>query len=225
LFLLFFYFFLNSSQESTYFYDENIINKIFLSSLQNVYFSYILLILMIFFFFFIILNINSFGFGQILLLLFVCFFILIYFFLIETYQFYYLVTFFSNFCYFFNEDLNLWCLDSNLNSIRLKKQYFYIILLLKYWHFLFIFCSILFVFCKNFEQKSVSYQLFGFSSQNLLVFFFLNVLLNLQWIKWILLRFMEIPYFWFFNNYNFSLLTCFIDEFVIFLRNIFCLFI
>jgi hypothetical protein len=221
LFFLFFYFFLNSSQECTYFYDESSINKLFLLSLINVYISCILILLLIFLLYFLLININNLSFFQELLLIFLSILVFVYVYLVETYQFYFIITLFTPSNLEFDDDLNVWVLVSTIDVVRVKKQYFLVILLLKYWHFLFIFCSFIFFICKSYEQRKLSYQLLSFNLQNLFILLFLTICLNFQWVKWVFWRFFQTSYFWFFSRPNLYALFDIISEWVWFFFNIF----
>jgi hypothetical protein len=221
LFFLFFYFFLNSSCESVYFYDESSINLTFLLPLINTYISYTLILLLLFLLQYLIFNINTFSFLQTLLLLFLSLNIYIYIYLIETYQFYFVITSFAYNDLNFDEYENLWDLVDITSNIRIKKQYSLIILLLKYWHFLFIFCSFIFFVFKSYECRLISYQFLSFNIQNLFILFLLNLCLNFQWVKWVLWRFSYTSYFWLFSCYNNRILYDTIYECGYFLLNFF----
>jgi hypothetical protein len=221
LFFLFFYFYLNSSQESLYFYDESSLNKMFLGSAINSYISYCLIVLVLFILFFLLVNFSTLVFYQYLIMLIFCFFLLDYIFLLETYQFYYIITLISETRWVFNEELNLWEFVHESINLRNKKQYFLFILILKYWHFLFIFISFMFFLSKSFESRRISYSLLVFNIQNLLILLFLNMCLNIQFAKFFLLRFFTIPYYWFFVCYDFSSVYLCINEIYLFVSTVF----
>jgi hypothetical protein len=48
---------------------------------------------------------------------------------------------------------------------------------------------------KTYEKRQISYILLGLSSQNVLILFFLNILFNAQWGKFIIKRFSETAYY------------------------------
>lgn len=213
LFLLFFYYYLNSSQEPIYMYDEVNLNQTYLFSLINTYQSYLLLVFIIlygFFFMFLLSTINTRQQVLHLLILTLC---LIYIYLLENYQLYYILTsFFENF-WLFDAELNAWRLEVETPRLRVKHQYLYLALIAKYWHFLFIFLSWLFMTIKAFEQKKISYIFFGVNIQNLIILFALNILFNLQWIKWLGRRYFDCSYFWFFTDTNMWYSYFYVNEF------------
>lgn len=202
LFSLFFYYYLNSSQEPLYMYDESNLNQTHLFSLINAYSSYIFLVFCIFYSYFLILNISNFNNRQQILHLTVLTLCLVYIYLIESYQFYYVLTSFIENFWVFDAQANVWSLEFEVPRVRAKHQYLLLALIAKYWHFLFIFLSWLFFAVKSFEQKRIYYGLFGVNIQNLLILFGLNILFYAQWLKWVIRRFYDISYYWFFTDPN-----------------------
>lgn len=203
LFSLFFYYYLNSSQEPYYMYDEASLNQTHLFSLTTGYFSYVLLVALIWYSYYALLSlVNSSPRQQTFHLLLITLG-LIYIYLLENYQFYYVITsFYENF-WVFDAESNAWSLETDTPRVRVKQQYLILALVAKYWHFLFIFLSWLFFFVKCFEQKRISYVLFGANLQNLIILFGLNFVFNIQWLKWLSRRYLDISYYWFFADPNY----------------------
>lgn len=202
LFSLFFYYYLNSSQEPLYMYDEANLNQLLTFSLTTTFYSYTLLVFLIFYSFYILLNLVNFNTRQLTAHLGLATVVLLYVYLLESYQFYYVITsFYENFWVFDNTQ-NTWVLEVETPRVRVKQQYLILALIAKYWHFLFIFLSWLFFFVKSFEQKRVSYTLFAVNVQNLLILFVLNILFAAQSIKWVFRRFLDSTYYWFFTDTN-----------------------
>lgn len=200
LLLLFFYYYLNSSQEPVYMYDYSALNQEYLVSLYTILLNIILLSLIIYFMYFTLLRINSNSWEQLsLYLIIISIFIFLSFF-IETYQFYYVISVFNERLWIFNEEENLWSIETDNPILRTKAQYFLVCLIAKYWHFLFIFLSWVFFVIKSLERKKVTYVLFGANLQNVIILYILNLGCYLQWFKWVYRRFFDLPYTWFFTN-------------------------
>lgn len=202
LFTLFFYYYLNSSQEVLYMFDEANLNQKHLLSINAFYLSLILLIYLIVYSYYILQNLPNYNYKQLLTHLTIITVVIIYIFLIECYQFYYILTFFFENSWTFDEDNNLWVISIDTPKIRLKQQYFLLALIAKYWHFLFIFFSWLFLVIKSYEQKKINYNLFSLNLQNLLLLLLLNTLFITNWIKWLFRRFADVSYYWFMTDYN-----------------------
>lgn len=153
LLLLFFYYYLNSSQEPVYMYDYSSLNQEYLISLHIISLNIILLSLIIYFMYFILFRINSNSWEQLSLYLIVVSVFVFFSFFIETYQFYYVISVFNEKLWVFNEEENLWSIETDNPILRTKIQYFLVCLIAKYWHFLFIFLSWVFFLIKSFEKK------------------------------------------------------------------------
>lgn len=214
LFTLFFYYYLNSSQEPLYMYDESNFNQTFLPNLTTFYFSIILLIFVIFYSYYLLLNISNFSFKQQLTHLLINSVLMIYIFLLESYQFYYLVNTFFEITWEYAEDIKTWVLETENPKIRVKTQYLMLALIAKYWHFVFIFFSWLFLLYKSYERRRVYYSLFGFVIQNCIILMLLNLLFCVQWLKWLIRRYYDVIYYWFFTDSNNWFLNDFTEAFV-----------
>lgn len=193
-------------------WDEANLNQHQLLSLTSFYMSSFILISLIMYSFFLLLNLNSYSFKQLLIHLTIITLGIIFIFLLECYQFYYIITlFYENVWNYLGED-SVWQLDVDSPKIRAKQQYFVLALIAKYWHFLFIFFSWLFLVLKSFEQRRLHYTLFGVNLQNCLLLLVLNLLFNINWIKWLFRRFYDTTYYWFFTDSNAWLLESMLNE-------------
>jgi hypothetical protein len=196
LFLLFFYYFLNSSQEPLYMFDYSSLNQELLIQLKVSYKNMILLSMAIYFSFILILNNNFLNYYQNIILLLLISLIVFYTLFIETYQFAYVISTFSEKIWNFNEINQIWVLEFEQNNLRVKQQYFVLCLIAKYWHFIFIFISWFFFLIKCLEVNKINYNLMGYNIQNLLILYVLNLFCLIQWIKWLFKKFLEIIYYW-----------------------------
>lgn len=202
LFLIFFYYFLNSSQESLYMHDYANLNQELLIQLKTSYKNMILLSLAIYFSFILILNNNYLNYYQNILLLSLISLIVFYMLYIETYQFVYIITLFTDKNWIYDDLNQLWVLEFEQNNLRVKQQYFILCLIAKYWHFIFIFISWFFFVIKCFEINKINYVLMGYNVQNLLILYILNLFCLIQWVKWLFKKFLEITYYWFHIQYD-----------------------
>lgn len=220
LFSLFFYYYLNSSQDVFYFVDEANLNQNFLTSLNNFFFSSFLLLFIIFYLLYLLLNISNFNFKQEITHLTIITIFFLYGFLIETYQFYYVINGFFELTWDFSEDDNTWVVDVLSPWTRVKNQYLILALIAKYWHYLFIFISWLFMVFKFYENKKISYTLIGVNIQNYMLLFILNLLFNINWLKWLIRRYYDESFYWFFTDFNYWISKITIDELFTFFINI-----
>lgn len=221
LLLIFFYYYLNSSQEPLYMYDYSSLNQEYLISLYTVALNIVLLSIIIYFMYFVLLRINLNSWEQLSFYLIVISVFIFFSFFIETYQFYYVISIFNERVWLFNEDENLWLIETDNPVLRTKMQYFLVCLIAKYWHFLFIFLSWVFFLIKSFERKKITFVLFGANLQNIIILFALNFACYVQWFKWFFRRFFDLPYTWFFLNPDNKLLHNLVFEFQLLFINLF----
>lgn len=219
LFCLFFYYYINSSQEVFYFYDESNLNQNLLVSLPSFYIANILLVFLIMYSIFLLMTLPTLTYQQQLLHLKIITILIVYIFLIECYQFYYVITLFSEMFWEFDNSSNLWNANWRNPKIRVKTQYLILALIAKYWHFLFIFFSWLFLVLKSFEQKRIHYTLFGVNLQNCILLLILNTLFSINWLRWLFRRFYDTTYYWFFVDFNGWFSETFLSEFSLFFSN------
>lgn len=212
LFLLFFYYFLNSSQEPLYMFDYSSLNQELLIQLKTSYRTLILLSLAIFLCYILILNNNYLNYYQNIILLSLISLIIIYTLYIESYQFVYTISYYTDKNWNFDSTSQLWVLELEQNNIRVKQQYFILCLIAKYWHFIFIFISWIFFLIKCFEVNKINYILLGYNVQNLLILYILNIFCLVQWIKWLTKKFLELTYYWFHIQYDEKILNTVISE-------------
>ena len=166
-----------------------------------IYFSYVLL-----------LNNNYLNYYQNIILLSLISTIIIYTLYIESYQFVYVISYYTDKNWNFDTTNQVWILEIEQNNIRVKQQYFVLCLIAKYWHFIFIFISWVFFLIKCFEIGKINYILLGYNIQNLLILYILNMFCLIQWIKWLTKKFLELTYYWFHIQYDEKLLNYFVTE-------------
>lgn len=212
LFSLFIYYFINSSQEPLYMYDFNSLNQTYLINLFGYYNSNFILILFILLTTVLLLFTSNFIITQNLIFILVLTVLFFYIFLLESYQFYYILTIFYEVTWEFYHEINSWVLETESPIMRTKNQYTILALIAKYWHFLFIFVAWVFFVVKLFEQKRNYYNLFGYNIQNVIILFWLNLLFISQWFKWINRRFLDSIYYWFFTDINMQWVFLIINE-------------
>lgn len=212
LFLIFFYYFLNSSQEPLYMFDYANLNQELLIQLKVSYKNMILLSLAIYFSFILILNNNYLNYYQNIILLSLISLIVFFMLYIETYQFVYIVSLFTEKNWIYDESAQIWVLEFEQNNLRTKQQYFILCLIAKYWHFIFIFISWFFFVIKCFEINKINYTLMSYNVQNLLILYVLNLFCLIQWGKWLFKKFLELTYYWFHIQYDEKFFVLIVNE-------------
>lgn len=210
--ILFFYYFLNSSQEPLYMFDYASLNQEYLIPLKTSYKNLIFLSLAIYLSFILMLNLNYFVFSQSILLLMLISLIVFYTLYIETYQFVYVMNLFSEKLWIFDQEEQIWVLETEQSNLRTRLQYFILCLVAKYWHFIFIFVSWFFLLIKSLEINKINITLLSYNIQNLLILYVLNIMCLIQWVRVIFKKFLEITYYWFYIQYDEKFYVNFIAE-------------
>ena len=223
LFLLFYYYYLNSSQEPNYMYDYSSLNQEYLLPLTTAYSSLFILAIMFFLLSIFLLKLNHITFSQTVTYIILFTVLVLNIFFIESYQFYYVITTFSEHLWFFDEDLSEWKLVLDSPKLRSKNLYFLLCLIAKYWHFIFIFFGWVFLIMKAFELKKLTYELLSYNLQNFVILFTLNLLTYTQWCKWLVRRYSDVYYFWFYTAFDLKSIYFFITEIKLLITSLFSL--
>jgi hypothetical protein len=202
-------------------FDYSSLNQELLIQLKVSYKNLILISLSIYLSFILILNNNFLNYYQNFILLILISINIFYMLYIETYQFVYIISIFSEKQWIFEEEENLWVLEFEQNNLRVKQHYFILCLIAKYWHFIFIFISWFFFLIKSLESNKINYNLLGYNIQNLVILYVLNLFCLIQWFKFLFKKFIEVIYFWLFLEFDEKFFTVITNEIKLCLKYIF----
>jgi hypothetical protein len=123
----------------------------------------------------------------------------------EFYQFFHISNFYGNLIWNFDLEERLWTLELETRRTRIVNHYFMWLLILKFWHLLFVYVFWLFFALRVNERLSIRYPLYSVNYQNIIILFLMNWLIMFPWIKFYFRKFLDIPYFWFYVNNRFIL--------------------
>ncbi len=132
---------------------------------------------------------------------------LFYLLLKESYQFYYLLNFYNDYFWVLDDTSYNWMLECEVPRARNRLHYTTIIIIAKFWHYIFIFISWVFFVVKSLEQNKIRYTLMSMNVQNFIIFYTINWVCMYSWLKWVFRRFMDQQYYWFFSSFRYSSLT------------------
>lgn len=202
LFVLFFYYALNASAEPLFMYDQvgfySRQLQLMEGFLTNCFLVVSVITLLIYLL--IVLQVNTYRqYCVFLLIITLC---LVYILQVESYQFYYLTNYYDESQWVFSEEDLVWELEYEIPRARNKNHYMTLIILAKFWHYIFIFGSWTFFVMKAIELGRVRYALLSMNLQNLIIFYIMNWVCLYSWLKWIFRRFMDQQYYWFFSAYR-----------------------
>jgi hypothetical protein len=200
LFLVYFYLTLNANQESFYMFDQIQVFKTHLFSwrlfLIKVFPLTFLLIIGYLFLLTIRWNILS----KHTLWLILITTILTYTVWIEFYQFFHIVNFYGNFNWIYDVDERVWSLELEPRKTRTVNHYVMLMLILKFWHIVFIFGFWVFFMLRSLEIGRIRYPMLSANLQNFVILYIFAWVNMYPWLKFIMRRYLDMPYYWFYVN-------------------------
>jgi hypothetical protein len=200
LFSVYIYLTLNANQESFYMFDQIQVFKTHLFSwrlfLLKLFPLTLLLILGYLFLLSMKWNILS---KHTVWLLFITL-LLTYVVWVEFYQFFHVVNFYGNFNWIYDIDERVWTLELEPRKTRTVNHYVMLMIMLKFWHIVFIFGFWVFSLLRGLEIGRVRYPLISANLQNFLILYLFAWVSMYPWIKFILRRYLDTTYYWFYIN-------------------------
>lgn len=202
LFVIFFYYALNASAEPVFMYDQVGLYNKQLQSIDDFLSNAFLVVSVINLIAYFLITIKFTTYRQQSILILIVTFILVYILMSESYQFYYLSNYYDESFWVFSEDDLVWELEYEIPRARNKNHYMTLIILAKFWHYIFIFGSWTFFVMKSLELSRSRYALLSMNLQNLIIFYIMNWVCVYSWLKWLTRRFLDQQYYWFFSSYR-----------------------
>lgn len=200
LLLVFVYLTFIASQESVYMFDAIQIYKTHLFSWRLFLLKIIPVVILLILVYFILLTLKWNIFSKHSIWLLTITFILTYIIWLEFYQFFHIVNFYGNLNWVYDSDERLWVLELEARRTRIVNNYVMWLLILKFWHLLFVYVFWLFFVLRSNEIKRIRYPLLAANYQNMIILYIMSWLYMYPWIKLYFRRFMDMPYFWFYVN-------------------------
>lgn len=220
LFMIFFYYLLNASSEPYFMYDTYGLYINHLLPIKPFLFNSFLVVLTLNILMFLLINTKYVGLKKNTCLLLLVTLVLLYLLFVESYQFYYLVNFYSEYTWSFSEDEGIWELDFDIPRTRNKNHYITLIIVAKFWHYIFIFASWVFFLMKTLELGRIRYTFLTMNFQNVILFYLMNWLCLYSWLKWVLRRFLDQTYYWFFTSFRPVTLNIIVTDFLNYFFNL-----
>ena len=221
LFIIFFYYLLNASSEPYFMYDTYGLYINYLLSIKSFLINSFLIVVVLNLYMYLLLNTKFVSLRKnIYLLLFITLFLL-YLLFVEAYQFYYISNYYCEYIWNFSEDEGVWELDFDIPRTRNKNHYITLIVVAKFWHYIFIFASWVFFLVKILELGRIRYMFLSMNFQNIILFYLMNWLCLYSWLKWILRRFLDQTYYWFFTAFRPVTINIIITDFFNYIDNLF----
>jgi hypothetical protein len=199
-FSVFFYLTLNASSEPVYMYDQIKIYKSHLFSWRFFLLKLIPSTLVILLSYYLLLSLKWNLFNKQNSIMLTITLLLLYILWLEFYQFFHIISFFGNINWSFDYDEYIWSLDIDARRTRLANNYIAVCLLLKFWHFVFIFLFWVFFVLRVNELGRVRYPLLVANVQNFIIIYMMSWAYMYPWFKFVFRKYLDVPYYWFYLN-------------------------
>lgn len=199
-FSVFFYLTLNASSEPVYMYDQIKIYKTHLFSWRWFLIKLLPSVAVILLGYYLQLTLKWNLFNKQNTIILTITLLLLYILWLEFYQFFHIISFFANITWSFDYDEYIWTLEMDSRRTRLANNYISVCLLLKFWHFVFIFLFWVFFVLRINELGRVRYPLLVANVQNFIIIYMMSWAYMYPWLKFIFRKYLDVPYYWFYLN-------------------------
>ena len=213
LFFVFLYLTINSNSEPISGYDtSSIIEECY--TFFNAYFFFLISIFIIIFvhkYLNLTARYTNNGTNSLIYILFTFFFNLV-FFWFEFYTFLYYISNFQGVTYVFDSEINEWIPEIQTIRNKIIFNFFFICILLKFFHLLFILIFSFFSIIRFSERLKISYTLVIFNKQNYMILLVMSFLQLFFFLKNLIIGYSYLIYFWFLDNDEFLSIILFYTE-------------
>jgi hypothetical protein len=216
LLIVFLYLTLNASQESVYSLDQIAVFKSHNNSIKFFIPKIMLSTILIVLGYLLLLNLKWNFFRKQIIFVAAITIILIFNLMQESYQMFHALNFYSNLFWTYSIEDKLWSLEFDARRTRLVNHYTIILLILKYWHVVFIYFFWVFTTLRANESSSVNYPIYSANFQNFVILFIMSFISLYPQLKLLLAPFFTEPYFWFFLNPNSTFVLGFFNDIKLF---------
>lgn len=200
VFGVYLYLTINANQESFYMFDQIQVFKTHLFSWRSFLIKLFPLTFLLIVGYLFLLSLKWNILGKHVLWLAGITFLLTYITWIEFYQFFHVVNYYSNLNWIYDIDERNWSLELEPKKTRTVNHYVMFMLILKFWHILFIFGFWVFFALRSLEIGRIRYPLLSANLQNFLILYLFAWVMMYPWIKFVLRRYLDVPYYWFYVN-------------------------
>jgi len=221
LLLVFVYLTFTASQESFYMFDQIQVYKTHLFSWRLFILKNIPVIFLISLVYFLILTLKWNTFSKHSIWLLTATFLLTYIIWIEFYQFYHIVNFYGNLNWVYDFDEKVWNLELETRRTRIVNNYVMLLLILRFWHLIFVYIFWLFFVLRGCEIKRLRYPLLAANFQNLIILYIMNWITMYPWFKMTFRKYLNQPYIVFNVNNRSVFLRILFNDSKLFLLNAF----
>lgn len=221
LFAIYAYLLFNSNYEPFYIYDNAQVFKTHLVSFRSFFFKVVFIYFIVVVFYSTLMSLRYTSSVNLYPNVILCTFVLLLAIWQEFYQFFYIISFYSDISWIYDLEDHSWYTEKELKRTRIPNHYTHVFLILKFWHLIFILIFWFFTISHSIVNSRFRYPTMGALFQNLLIFYCMYWLIFYPNIKYILSKFMCYQYYWFFTNTNKFFMNVFFLDFSTYLGNLF----
>lgn len=140
---------------------------------------------------------------------------------VEFYQFYHIINYHHGRTWTFHKDIHEWVIDQDLRKTLGTKALVNVMLILKFWHVLFVTGMWLFFVLRSNESDRIRYPLIAGNFLNFIMLYVLSWVYMYPWIRLISKQYFSYVYKWFYVNNRTFAIRLFFNDLQLFLTS-FC---
>ena len=200
LFVTFFYLTMNANQEPIYMYDNIQFYKTHLFSWRYFFLKIVPMVITIILLYTALIGLNFYTFTTSCTIIISATILILLITWLEFYQFFHLLNFYGNLNWIYDIEEHFWNLESEFKRTRIVNHYTTICLVAKFWHIVFAVIFWVFFVLRSLESNRFRYPLLSANIQNFIIIYIMSWLYMYPWLKYILRKSLDMPYYWFFVN-------------------------
>lgn len=200
LFIVYVYLTLNANQESFYMFDQIQVFKTHLFSWRSFLLKIFPLTILLILGYFLLLSLKWNVLSKNSLLVTIITLIIVNVVWVEFYQFFHVINYYGNFNWIYEADEKMWSLELEPRKTRTVNHYVMLLLILKFWHIVLIVAFWVFFILRGLEIGRLRYPLLSANLQNFLILYLFAWVNMFPWLKFIMRRYIDMPYYWFYVN-------------------------
>ena len=200
LFITFFYLTMNANQEPIYMYDNIQFYKTHLFSWRYFFLKVVPMVITIILLYTALIGLNFYTFTTSCTIIITATILILFITWLEFYQFFHLLNFYGNLNWVYDIEEHFWNLESDFKRTRIVNHYTTICLVAKFWHIIFSVIFWVFFVLRGLESNRFRYPLLSANIQNFIIIYIMSWLYMYPWLKYLLRKTLDMPYYWFFIN-------------------------
>ena len=200
LFGVFLFLTLNANQESWYMFDQICVFKAHLFSWRVFFIKIIPVVIIITLTYYLMVSVKFTPLNKQSHILLVITAILLYVVWLEFYQFFHILNFYGNLNWIYDVEEHVWTLEIEPIKTRQVNNFVMLLMVLKFWHIIFIFAMWVFFLLRVNELGRIRYPLLSANFQNFIILYIFAWLFMYPWFKFFFRKYLGMPYMWFIVN-------------------------